>query len=88
MVISTFETLPGSNAGLKRVCATPPGEPYHDLLYVRRRYLHPDALRNAIAEVVNAIFRIRAAHIWGEGTTAPPPIAPARTHQTPCDWVA
>ena len=60
----------GSNAGLKRVCATPPGEQYHDLLYVRRRYLHPDALRNAIAEVVNAIFRIRAAHIWGEGTTA------------------
>ena len=60
----------GSNAGLKRVCATPPGEQYHDLLYVRRRYLHPDALRNAIAEVVNAIFRIRASHIWGEGTTA------------------
>ena len=60
----------GSNAGLKRVCATPPGEQYHDLLYVRRRYLHPDAVRNAIAEVVNAIFRIRAAHIWGEGTTA------------------
>jgi TnpA family transposase len=60
----------GSNAGLKRVCATPPGEQYHDLLYVRRRYLHPDAVRNAIAEVVNAIFRIRASHIWGEGTTA------------------
>jgi len=60
----------GSNAGLKRVCATPPGEQYHDILYVRRRYLHPDALRNAIAEVVNAIFRIRASHIWGEGTTA------------------
>ena len=33
----------GSNAGLKRACATPPGEQYHDLLYVRRRYLHPDA---------------------------------------------
>ena len=60
----------GSNTGLKRVCATPPGEQYHDLLYVRRRYLHPDALRNAIAEVVNAIFRSRASHIWGEGTTA------------------
>ncbi len=60
----------GSNAGLKRVCATSPGEQYHDLLYVRRRYLHPDALRNAITEVVNAIFRIRASHIWGEGTTA------------------
>jgi len=60
----------GSNTGLTRVCATPPGDQYHDLLYVRRRYLHPDALRNAIAEVVNAIFRSRASHIWGEGTTA------------------
>jgi TnpA family transposase len=60
----------GTNAGLKRVCATTPGEQYHDLLYVRRRYLHVDVLRNAIAEVANAIFRVRASHIWGEGTTA------------------
>ena len=60
----------GTNTGLKRVCTTMPEEPYHDLLYVRRRYLHPEALRNAIAHVVNAIFRIRATHIWGDGTTA------------------
>ena len=39
-------------------------------MYVRRHYLHADALRNAIADVVNAIFRVRAAAIWGEGTTA------------------
>ena len=37
---------------------------------MRRRYVHPEALRNAIAHVVNAIFRSRATHIWGEGTTA------------------
>jgi len=60
----------GTNTGLTRVCAATPEEQYHDLLYVRRRYLHPEALRNAIAHVVNAIFRIRATHIWGEGTTA------------------
>jgi TnpA family transposase len=60
----------GTNAGLKRVCTTTPEDEYHELLYVRRRYLHPDALRNAIAHVANAIFRIRAPHIWGEGTTA------------------
>ena len=47
-----------------------PKDAYHELLYVRRHYLHADALRNAIAHVANAIFRIRAAHIWGEGTTA------------------
>src|SRR5215475_4098329 len=60
----------GTNTGLKRVCTTMTGDPFHDLLYVRRRYLHPDALRNTIAHVANAIFRIRAPHIWGEGTTA------------------
>ena len=55
----------GTNTGLKRVCATMPEDAYHELLYVRRHYLHADALRNAIAHVANAIFRIRAAHIWG-----------------------
>jgi TnpA family transposase len=37
---------------------------------VHRRYIHPAQLRNAIAQVVNAIFRTRLPHIWGEGTTA------------------
>ena len=60
----------GTNAGLKRVCTTLEGESAQDLVYIRRRYLHPDALRNAIAEVVNAIFRVRTPAIWGEGTTA------------------
>ena len=60
----------GTNTGLKRVCTTMPEDQYHDLLYVRRRYLHPEALRNALAHVANAIFRIRAPRIWGEGTTA------------------
>jgi hypothetical protein len=60
----------GTNAGLKRVCTTLPRESVQDLVYVRRRSLHPDALRHAIAEVVNAIFRVRAPAIWGEGTTA------------------
>ena len=60
----------GTNTGLKRVCTTMTGDQFHELLYVRRRYLHPDALRHAIAHVANAIFHIRAPHIWGEGTTA------------------
>jgi Tn3 transposase DDE domain len=60
----------GTHTGLKRGCATPPEEQYHDLFYVRRRYRHPEAWRNAMAPVVNAMFRIRATHIGGEGTTA------------------
>jgi TnpA family transposase len=60
----------GANTGLKRVLSKEQGVTYDELLYVKRRYLHTEALRTAIAEVANAIFRIRQPHIWGEGTTA------------------
>jgi TnpA family transposase len=59
----------GTNTGLKRIHTGINGENYQDLLYVRRRYIHSDQLRSAIAEVINAIFEIRLPHIWGEGTT-------------------
>lgn len=60
----------GTNTGLKRVSAGDHGESYKDLLYVRRKFLHPDNVRNAIAEVVNQIFQIRMQEVWGEGTTS------------------
>jgi TnpA family transposase len=41
-----------------------------DLLYVRRRFITKDTLRQAIAAVVNRIFAVRLPQIWGEGTTA------------------
>ena len=59
----------GTNTGLKRINTGINGESYQDLLYVRRRYIHKDQLRSAIASVINAIFEIRLPHIWGEGTT-------------------
>ena len=46
------------------------GDSYKDLLYVRRRYIHKEALRTAIAKVCNAIFAVRHPTLWGEGTTA------------------
>src|SRR5712692_4699968 len=60
----------GTNAGLKRVVAGDPSLNYHDLLYIRRRYIHKDALREAISRVANATFAIRRPEIWGEGTTS------------------
>ncbi len=60
----------GTNAGLKRVCSGGAEDDYADLLYVRRRYIHTDHLRAAIAKVCNAIFAVRYAAVWGEGTTA------------------
>ncbi len=59
----------GTNTGLKRVAVGDRGVDYKDLLYVRRRFLTKAALREAIARVVNAIFAVRRADIWGEGTS-------------------
>jgi len=60
----------GTNTGLKRMAADAPDDSYGDLLYVRRRFVHREQLRHAIARVVNAIFAVRHTQVWGEGTTA------------------
>ena len=60
----------GTNTGLKRVSNGQVDTDYKDLLYVRRRYITKEQLREAIRLVVNAIFTARDARIWGEGTTA------------------
>jgi len=60
----------GTNTGLKRVANGNHGESAADLRYVLRRYVRKEVLRQAIADVVNATFRIRRPDIWGEGTTA------------------
>lgn len=60
----------GTNMGLKRMAASDPHSTYRELRYVRQKYITKDHLRAAIAGVANAIFEIRRAEIWGEGTTA------------------
>lgn len=60
----------GTNTGFKRLPSADPGTTDSDLRYARSRYIHKEQLRNAIAHVANAIFEIRRAEIWGEGTTA------------------
>jgi len=60
----------GTNTGLKRIAAGEHEEKYHDLLYVRRRYLQKEQLREAIRRIVNALFQSRLTAVWGEGTTA------------------
>ncbi len=39
-------------------------------MYIRRKFIHKENLRQALSEVVNAILRTRMQDIWGEGTTA------------------
>jgi TnpA family transposase/DNA-binding cell septation regulator SpoVG len=60
----------GTNTGLKRISASRHGVSYKELLHIRRFYIHKNAIRKAIANVVNAIFEIRNPKLWGEGTTA------------------
>jgi TnpA family transposase len=60
----------GTNTGLKRLVAPQEGISYPHLLYMRRRFIQKDALREAIRRVVNATLAVRAPEIWGEGTTA------------------
>jgi hypothetical protein len=60
----------GTGAGLKRVGMGHTGVSYRDLLYIRRRCITKEPLRQAIGEVVNGLFAARLPEIWGEGTTA------------------
>jgi hypothetical protein len=60
----------GTNAGLKRMAAGQNDVTYRDLLYVRRRFITRESMRETIAQVVNATLRARHPGIWGEGTTA------------------
>lgn len=60
----------GTNAGLKRMASAQHGASYRDLLYVRRRYITAEQLREAIAVVTNATLRVRDPAIWGVGTNA------------------
>ena len=60
----------GTNTGLKRMSAGQQDTRYKDLLYVRRRFITKEHIREAITRVVNATFRVRLPEIWGEATTA------------------
>ena len=59
----------GTNAGIKSM-ESKPLDDYKELLYVRRRFLSIEGLRQAIACVVNATLGVRLPQIWGETTTA------------------
>jgi TnpA family transposase len=60
----------GTNTGLKRMAVGNADVTYHDLLYVRRRFITSDHLRAAIAQVVNATIQARLTSIWGVTTKA------------------
>lgn len=60
----------GTNTGLKRVVSGDFQTSFEDLRHIRRRYITKDALRAAIALIVNATLEARNPAVWGEGTTS------------------
>jgi len=59
----------GTNTGIKSM-GFQPDDDYKELLYIRRRFISKDSLRQAIAQVVNATLAVRLQKFWGEATTA------------------
>jgi TnpA family transposase len=59
----------GTNTGIKSMESLPDDD-YKDLLYIRRRFISNEGLRQSIAQVVNATLAIRLPSIWGDATTA------------------
>lgn len=59
----------GTNTGIKSMESLPDDD-YKELLYIRRRFISNEGLRQAIARVVNATLTVRLPKIWGEATTA------------------
>ena len=41
-----------------------------ELLYVRKTYFSPEALRNANGAVVNKLLALRNPRLWGEGASS------------------
>jgi TnpA family transposase len=56
--------------GIKRVAAANDRYSYDELLYVRKTYFSPEALRNANGAVVNKLLAIRNPQFWGEGASS------------------
>jgi len=65
ILLDTFAE--GTNMGIKRIANTNPRNSYDELLYVRKTYFSPEALRNAIEAVANEILHLRDPAIWGKG---------------------
>jgi len=60
----------GTNTGIKRVANANDRYSYEELLYVRKTYFSPEALRNSNGAVVNKILALRNPKIWGEGASS------------------
>lgn len=59
-----------TNMGIKRVANANARYSYDELLYVRKTYFSPEALRNANGAVVNKLLALRNPRLWGDGASS------------------
>jgi TnpA family transposase len=60
----------GTNMGIRRVANANDRYSYDELLYVRKTYFSPEALRNANGAVVNKLLALRNPQLWGDGASS------------------
>ena len=60
----------GTNMGIRRVANANDQYRYDELLYVRKTYFSPEALRNANGAVVNKLLALRNPRLWGDGASS------------------
>jgi TnpA family transposase len=58
----------GTNTGITRASSLIPGEQHYELNHVKKTYITKEQLREAIAAVINATFKMRVKKIWGNVT--------------------
>ena len=61
----------GTNAGVKRMADSRHNVGYRELLRVKNQFVHKNALRATIRDVVNATLQTRNPQIWGEVVPSP-----------------
>lgn len=60
----------GTNTGLRRVASATSEATYDELLHIRKRFITPEAIRNAATMIASATLSVRDPAIWGaEGTS-------------------
>jgi TnpA family transposase len=60
----------GTNMGIRRAASANHQYSYEELLYVRKAYFSPEALRNANGAVLNKLPALRNPGIWGDGASS------------------
>ncbi len=60
----------GTNTGIRRVASATSEATYDELLHIRKRFITPEAIRNAATMIASATLSVRDPAIWGADGTS------------------